>query len=1061
MINQDFEQLYASLNQGQQAAVDAMEGPVMVIAGPGTGKTQILAVRILNILRTTDTSPHEILCLTYTDAGTAAMRQRLSRFMGADAYKVNIHTFHSLCNKIIQENPEKFARGDLRVMDDLDKLELMDQLIRKIPAGSPIRNYQEDPTFLRRQLDTLFRMMQDEDLTPEYMARGAEKLSQEAAFLDAFPDMVYKRDGKWGRAGDLKRREFEELASNWDKLKHAAALYPEYAKLKKENGVYEFSDMIHWVVDAFKNEPDLLANYQEKFQYVLVDEYQDTSGVQNHILYQLIQFWEDNPNCFVVGDDDQSIYAFQGARVSNMTGFAKKYAGALTTVVLTENYRSTQPILDAAGTLISNNSQRLVNTLQGLSKELSAAGTNRQYPQLTPEFRSYRNRFHEAAGLAESIRSLHNSGTEWQEIAVIYAKHSVAEELTEMLRREDIPFTLARSADILKEPLTEQLLTWLEYLAMEMEQPHKGEYLLYELLHYPLYDISPYEVARISSEIASRKAENLRWRDFLAEYVRKPHQPGLFTESNREALRKLWQHVEFWLKEAASMNVPQLVQAVISDAGFLTLAMNSPEREWSLELLHTLLNHAVSANRKNPFLSLNEYLDSVKKMRRNNISIPLERRIGSKQGVVLTTAHSSKGLEYDHVFLMGAEQDTWEKDRSNSLPFKLKKLFEGLNHNPQSEQSDEENAEERRRLFYVAMTRARKSLTITWANRKIDAKSSDMQPSKFLIEVKGGGETPETSIPKEKLLEAEARLLASISPPRLKPEDTLWMKKRLENFKFSPSTLYDILECGLKFYFNRIVRIPSAPNAALGYGLAVHDALKLAVEQGTRKDNPVWPDEQTLLKWFEQAMYRQRGAFTRKTYELKLAQGRELLPEYYRSRLTEWKQQRVVTTEHWLETSIDGVILGGKADKLIFNGNDVTVVDYKTGNPQNAEKAFRPPTEKSLLEGKLPPKYWFQLGLYMILVSNQPGKSWNGSMAVIDALDKDADGQFPLNKRTYSDEDINLLRQYLAEGWRKVENMEFLTGCGRSDCQWCEFARQTGQSHLPEYDVETSAETWV
>lgn len=1021
----------------------------MVIAGPGTGKTQILAVRILNILNQTDARPHEILCLTYTDAGTAAMRQRLSLFMGADAYKVNIFTFHGLCNKIIQENPEKFSRSELRVMDDLDKLELLDELIRGIPADSPIRSYQEDPGYLRYQLSSLFSLMQDENLEPDFFKQGIEKLKDTNAFVEAFPNLVYKRDSKWGRAGELKRREYDDLLTNWQKLKAAVSLYPVYQKLKADAGVYEFSDMIHWVMLALNNDPDLLSSYQEKFQYVLVDEYQDTSGIQNGILSKIIEFWEDNPNCFVVGDDDQSIYAFQGARVSNMTEFARKYEANLQTVVLTENYRSTQLILDAAGTLIEQNNQRLVNTLPGLSKHLHAAGINRSFEHRQVDIRSFKNRFHEAAGVLSSLREQHASGTAWQDMAVIYPKHALVEELAEIMRREEIPYTLARSTDILKEPIIMQLQTWLEYLALELEQAHKGQHLLYELLHYPLYPISPYEVASISAEIAKRRSEDLKWRDFMAEYIQRPLQQGLFG-NNREALRDLWNHVETWLKEAASMNVPQIVQEVISRGGFLSMALQSSEREWNMELLHTFLNHAISANRKNPFLSLRAFMDSLGKMKRNNIAIRLEKRIGSNTGVVLTTAHSSKGLEYDHVFMIAAEQENWEKDRAFSLPFKLKDLFNGLNHRPSQEQDSEENAEERRRLFYVAMTRARKTLHISFANHKIDAKGSDLQPSRFVVEITGGTAITEQQLDKERLLQAEAKLLAHVSLPHLKVAESTWLQKQLENFKFSPSTLYDIHECGLKFYFNRIVRVPSAPSAALGYGKAVHDTLKKVVEEGTRKEQAKWADEEQVLRWFEQALYRQRADFTRESYQLKLAQGREQLPTYYRSRLPEWRSQTHLITERWLEASIDGIVIGGMADKLVFNGNDVTIVDYKTGNPKNAERMFNPPSDKAVLEGRLPPKYWFQLGMYNIIVSNVSGKDWRGVMAEIDALDKDETGQFPVMKRTYSEEHLELLRSYLREGHRKLVNLEFLTGCGKPDCEWCGFARQTGQITLPE-----------
>jgi DNA helicase-2/ATP-dependent DNA helicase PcrA len=150
--------------------------------------------------------------------------------------------------------------------------------------------------------------------------------------------------------------------------------------------------------------------------------------------------------------------------------------------------------------------------------------------------------------------------------------------------------------------------------------------------------------------------------------------------------------------------------------------------------------------------------------------------------------------------------------------------------------------------------------------------------------------------------------------------------------------------------------------------------------------------------------------------------------------------------ERWLETSIDGVIIGGKSDKLIFNGNHVTIVDYKTGNSKNAEKMFKPPGAKSLETGKLPPKYWFQLGIYHLIVNNQRDKNWKAEMSVIDSLERNDEGNFPLFKQTYSDEDLQLLRRFLEEGNKKLENLEFLTGCGKPDCEWCKFSKETGQA---------------
>ncbi len=1053
-MNSDFHSLYQSLNAEQQHAVDTIEGPVMVIAGPGTGKTQILAVRILNILKQADIRPQEILCLTYTDAGSTAMLNRLSKFMGADAYNVNIHTFHGLCNTVIKENPELFSKGNLRVMDDLDKLELMETLIRNIPAGSPLQNFQEQPSYLRKSLSKVFELMQSENLDVSFFEEGCAKLSDKDEFFNTFPEFIYKRASNGYKKGDFKIADYEKHVREWQKLKEAAALFPLYQQMKKDAGLYEFSDMIQWVLQAFKNNPDLLLTYQEKYQYVLVDEYQDTSGVQNVLLYQLISFWEDNPNCFVVGDDDQSIYAFQGARVSNMMDFAGKYEKNITKIVLTRNYRSTQMVLDGAKQLIDNNKERLVNSFPELSKDLAASGANRQYAPIPIQYNACKNRFHEALSICNQIATLKNEGCPPDEIAVIYPKHKIVDELAEMLLQREIPFTLARSADILQEPLIIQLQNWLQYLAWELEVAHKGEHLIYTLLHYPLYDIAPFEISKISTEVYARRHEKLKWRDFLNEYIKNNPEPTPAGSQSREALRTLWNQVEEWLKKAAGMTVPQLIQDVISQGGFLKMAMQSEQREWLMEQLHTFLSHATAANQKNPYLTLTEYMESLDKMKRNEIAIRLEKRIGSKSGVVLTTAHSSKGLEFKHVFILGCEEEAWDKDRSSILPYKIKPFFQGLKHNIKDQNEEDADKEERRRLFYVAMTRAKETLRLSWGNEKISAKTTMLKKSKFLQELLGKNECEETELDKDDLIMAESQLLARVASPQLKIEDSEWLNQQLQEFTFSPSTLYDILECGLKFYFGRMVRVPSAPSAALGYGSAVHNTLWKIVDKGYTKDE--WMDEKAFLDLFETELFKQRGAFTPAGFQLKMDQGRERLPQYHQVRMDIWKsyKDKEIILEKWLESSINGIKIGGKADKIIIENGDVTIVDYKTGKPENTETSFKPPTQDSLMKGKLPPKYWFQLGIYMLIVNHYTEKKWNAVAAKIDCVEQNDKKEFPTFTQYYDSTDHALLMDYLILGNQKLRSLEFLNGCGSEKCEWCQFAKSTGQSILPEPATE-------
>lgn len=1064
---QTFEELYQKLNTEQQLAVDAIEGPVMVIAGPGTGKTQILAIRILNILKKTDTQPQNILCLTYTEAGSTAMRKRLSQFMGSDAYKVPIYTFHGLCNKIIQDYPEKFSRRELRVMDELDKIDLVQGLIEKLPAQSILKSYNEDAQQIRRDLTKLWALMQSEEIDAPQINDWIVYLSDQDNYKLAFPNHTYKVNRGPNKAGDLKMKDYDQAMNSWKKAKAAADLYENYKEAKASAGLYEFSDMLEWVAKAFDSDEELLITYQEQFQYILVDEYQDTSGIQNHILYKLIDYWQDEPNCFVVGDDDQSVYAFQGAKVSNMLRFAEKYETHIKTVVLVKNYRSTQPILDSAKRLIDKNTLRLVNQMPGLSKDLVASGENTLYPQLTPSNDLFNNEFHEAVGVAESIKKLITEGETPNEIAVLFPQNKHALVLADAFNAVEVPFVIHRPVNILNETLIQHLLTWLEYLALELEMPNSGEHLIYKLLVSPLYDISSFEVNQLSVSIYADRSNSKKegkgkytWREHIQKIIKSPTQGDMFASSPSEALKELWNTIEVWIKEASWLTVPELIRELYSKGGYLAHALKSHDQEWTLEVLQTFMEFSIRMSEKIPFMKPHEFIATVKKMINNNIAVPLEKRIGTAEGVQFITAHSSKGLEFDHVFVIRANQTEWEKSDTGRMPYRILSLIHGKSIQLKNETSDEESSEERRRLFYVAITRAKKSLHISYNQKRITAtKVSDAIASTFVSEALESEAREITTIPSERLIFTNQAMLLRTSKPKLKSDKMEWIASRTANFKFSPSTLYSILECGLKFYFTRIVRVPDAPSPAAAFGTAMHGAMHKWVDQWTK--DKVWMSESDLKVQFDKEMYKERHAFNEKQFKLRMQQGHDVLPAYYQARKNEFKQYSLVQTERMINAVIDGVNISGFLDKMIFDGNRVTVVDYKTGKPENSAKKSAPPGPRS--NGKLPNPYWFQLGIYQLMSNLQPGKSWQCNMAIIDCIEKDEKGDFPIIELHYDEDQNKLLREWIAQANHQLQTLEFMNGCGKAECYWCNFAKQTEQVILlpleEDHEAENNSET--
>lgn len=1054
-----FDALFETLNAEQKQAVNQLEGPVMVIAGPGTGKTQILATRILNILQNGG-NPENILCLTYTEAGATAMQQRLTNFMGSDAFKVNILTFHGLCNKIIKEFPEKFAKRELRVIDDLERVDLIESIIEEIHEDSILKSYNDNNSNLRYQLLRVWNLMEAENYNIEDFQFWIQVLSDDEMFKLQFPNLLYKKKYKEFEAGDIKKNDRDRLIANWNKLIEAAKLHQRYLSLKKEKGVYEFSDMLLWVNEKLKTDQDILFTIQERYQYVLVDEYQDTSGIQNDILYSIIEYWGDNPNCFVVGDDDQSIYAFQGAKVSNMLGFKEKFARNLKTVVLTRNYRSSQSILDDSSQLIAKNKSRLVNTIEGLSKELISSGANANFPHSPTEIKLFQNEFHEAVGIALQIETLIQEGQNPKEIAILYSQHKHAETLIEIFKEKNIPFVLNRAINILNEPIVRQLIKWLTYLGLESNRPNSGEYLLYQLLLSDLYNIPSFSLNQISLEIYQLKRsrefknETYSWREHFKGIIESANSVDLYGKETVEAIKLLWTNVEAWIKISATDNVPNLIQRVYSEGGFLAHALKKDDTGWSMEILHSFLEFAVQQNNRLPFISLNELLNVYEKMTLNNIPLLLEKRVGNSSGVQLLTAHGSKGLEFEHVFILRANGDEWENDKKNSLPYSLSELMLGNNKIIKSAMTIADAFEERRRLFYVAMTRAKKKLTISYNQYKINSKLEQSLVSTFIMDFAMPEQIPNSAelIPINKLQWAQQKLLEKTSKPVLEIERKDWLQSKTEKLIFSPTSIEMLIECGVKFYFNRILRVPSAPNQYTAYGTAIHATLREWVVKGVNANK--WMSVEDLIKHFEYEMMKVRAGFTEKQFELKIEQGRNMLSKFHSQKIQSYQKYEKIETEFSINTKINNISLTGNIDKMVFEGNDITLFDYKTSKLSTAEKESKAPSKKHIETEKFPPSYWFQIGLYTLMINEGfKEKNWKSRTGIIESLVTDENGEFRDFNITYSNDDFELIRFWVNRANEKLQEMDFLQGCNK--CEWCKFAKESGQVvYIPEVNNE-------
>ncbi len=1048
MANQEeqkarFLEVYTGLNKEQKKAVDTIEGPVMVIAGPGTGKTQILGARIGKILLDTDAQPDNILCLTYTDAGAVAMRKRLLGFIGADAYKVHIYTFHAFCNNIIQDNLSLFEKTSLDPVSDLERIDLFKQLIDSFPKNHPLKRYRGDVYYEIGNLQNLFSNMKKEGWTPGHINERIDAYLSEIETRDEF---VYKRAYKQFKAGDKKENKIAEERERMEKLRAAVNEFDRFQLLMRNRNRYDFDDMINWVIKAFEEHPSLLMRYQEQFLYILVDEYQDTSGTQNKIVELLINYWEQ-PNVFVVGDDDQSIYRFQGANVENMTALAKRYEEDLVKVVLTNNYRSTQPILDIAKTLIDRNQERLIKQMPGLSKDLISSNGKLNGITDPPKIKEYESMRQEMIGICLEVEALLAKGMAPGKIGIIYKENKYGEALAQFFKEKQIPVYSKRNLNLLEIPLAQKIILFLKYLAAEWDTPFGGEEMLFQILHFNWFGIPAMEIAEITAKVADLKygANKTSLRKQIREKANAPA-ADLFSPAPAKGFALVSIAIENLIAAIANSSLINLVEQVIQQTKVLGWIMQSPDKHWHLQVLSGLFEFIKEEARRNPSLSLEQLVNIFSLMEKEDLALPLVQVSGTEKGVNLMTAHGSKGLEFEAVFFAGCNASNWEKKRKPGGGYQLPDTM----FSTAPVHSEEE---ELRRLFYVALTRAELQLQISFSRFKNDGKP--LEPTMFLAEIleeHSLGIQPialsQDALSEFALLDFETELA-----PEIAKMEADFVSRMLEKFVMNVTALNNYLKCPLQFYYQNLVRVPSGKSEATEFGSAVHYALEKLFSKMQEQEK--FPELRVFIDDFEWYMHRHRENFTKEEFNRRMEQGQIVLTDYYQYYINSWN--KVVAVERSIRNVVvEGVPLKGKLDKLEFDGTNVNVVDYKTGDLEKARKKLLAPDDKEPNGGD----YWRQAVFYKILVDHYDQKNWKVVSTEFDFIEPDKKKQFKKEKIVINPADMTTVTQQIKTVWKKIQDRELYTGCGKSDCHWCNFVKENDMAialhELTEPDDETS-----
>ncbi|MFA4815535.1 MAG: UvrD-helicase domain-containing protein [Candidatus Gracilibacteria bacterium] len=1018
-----FEEAYESLNEEQKAAVDQTEGPVMVLAGPGTGKTQMIALRIAQILRKTQAAPYNILCLTFTESGAVAMRKRLLEFIGETAYGVRIHTFHSFCNEVIQDYPTEFLFArELSALTEVERIQFFHELLDRLAENTPLRPFGSSYFYLK----DIVRVIQDlkrENISPEkletavregeallnrhkktienFVGTHANQLKAEdferiknvlagtpfAAYLDGPTDDKKERT----LMKSALKEAFEDWQKELPKQLVLCGIYENYQELLHSRGRYDFEDMLTLVTEKLKQNPELRAHYQEQFQYILVDEYQDTNNAQNEVVRLLGEFFE-NPNIFVVGDDKQSIYRFQGASLENLLFFYQLYKKSVQVVTLRENYRSQQNILDAAHSLITHNEQSLA---QFLDEKFEALHANASHPILPVRIAELDTADSEHYFLAKETQRLLAEGTKPSEIAILYRNNREADGLVGLFLRMGIPFHLSGGHDLLSDKEIQKLLTLMRTLA-DLED----EFSLFTILHYDFFDFDSLSLAKLSHDAHTKHAsliETMKETEIFAEFADK---------------------FLYWHKQSLNLPLIEFFDLLIKESGYLDHLLKKENQLEELNRLNSLFAELKHLNKARTDTTLADFLVYVDLLKENNIALPEQELVTQKDAVHLMTAHRSKGQEFEHVFVMNAVDKQWGNtpDRAKiQVPPTLLKV--ALPH---------EKNEDERRLFFVALTRAKKSVTLSYP--KQNAEGRPTVPSMFVNEIAPAfKETISTQYLEQEALQ-HLQTIFLVPKPSVSEDHKAYIKSLLQNYILNVTHLNNYLRCPRLFYYQNILRVPQAKNKHLAFGTAIHESLKdlqVGIRSGTI------PEKALLLEQFEKHLKRE--ILSQQDFRGSLELGQRALNDYYDTYRDTFHPNVLLEYDFRPHgVSVNGVPITGKLDKIELKDEaerTVHVVDYKTGNPDSKAQALGPQGE-----------YRRQIIFYKLLCDNSKKFPYTMVSGEIDFVQKNKAGAFVRKIFHVTPEETENLKTQIQAVYQDIMSLRFLDPdefetCG--ECEWC------------------------
>ncbi len=1004
MDNSKFKEAYKKLNQKQKAAVDAIEGSVMVSAGPGTGKTQILILRIAKILLETQIEPENILALTFTESAVYEIRERLVNLIGTAGFRVGIYTFHGFCNTLIKKREDEFehlVRSES--IDELGQIRMIENILEK-GTFQYIKPF-GDPLFYVRSIQRAIGQLKQEGIEPADFLIGITKQEQE---LQNTPDLYHQKGIHKGKMKGIYYAKNKKIQKN----KELFFVYKQYEDELKKEQRYDYNDMLIHVLSVFKSNKELLLDLQELFQYVLIDEHQDTNKAQNKIIEYICSF-DQNPNLFVVGDSAQAIFRFQGATLENFLYFKHLYPSALF-ISLEYNYRSGQRILDAALSLISHNKKNEVkeNGNNLIASESRGLGNIR-----IAAFLTYYGEYY---FLAQEIKRLLALNEKPEEIAILVRNNKDVDQVITMLRHEQIPYTVESDQYLFHDISVEKMLTLLMAIH-ELGSDHA----LVEAMYLDFFKIDPLDIIRL---IEFAKINRMFLWDILSLQTYKKR---LKLKSSLKILRFV-RLLKNWKKKSMNDAVDALFIHVLNESGFLKQMMHDDLKLEKLDKISVLFGEIKKKISQHHSFSLGDFLEHIELLKKHHIS-PLSSTayVSSQVGVRIMTVHKSKGREFDYVYIINMYDGHWgNKQRGRNL-FSLP--WEFLSVTFDTDIKEEENDEERR-LLYVAITRARKEVTLTFGKQNMEGKEQVL--SQFIEEIPSKYKTELDSSGLESLLLRNPELYLLEKKKSSKNQKVKWFLQNKSYFRqlfikrgLSVSGLNNYISCPWKYFFRNLLLLPDVKNKHMILGSGIHLALHYYF---THRNNTDYSQEQAI-KEFE--TYLARQPLNDLELDELMKRGKNILLNYLLHKGSSFGD-RIES-----ELTISGIrlekdiFLNGKIDMIerLDNKSNVVVYDFKTGKPKS----------RSIIEGKnnqVGGDYKRQLLFYHILLSRY---KWGKrplfmKEGVIEFVEPNEQGIYKSERFEINPEEVKKTEELILRISTDIVNLSFLyQTCKDKECYYC------------------------